>query len=69
MPRLRLTEENNKKDHRELESKLQVDIERTQKWYAYMKLKLEEVEKLRNTVPYKIQVIKHAAEESCHVME
>ena len=30
---------------------------------------LEEVEKLRKTVPYKIQVIKHAAEESCHVME
>ena len=61
--------ENNKKDDGELESKLQADVERAQKWYDYMKLKLEEVEKLRNTVPYKIQVIKHAAEESYHVME
>jgi seryl-tRNA synthetase len=61
--------ENNKKDDGELESKLQADVERAQKWYDYMKLKLEEVEKLRNTVPYKIQVVNHAAEESCHVME
>lgn len=61
--------ENNKKDDRELASRLQSDVESAQRWHDYMKLKLEEVEKLRNTVPYKIQVIKHVADESCHVME
>ena len=61
--------ENSKQDDGELACKLQSDVERARKWHAYMKLKLEEVEKLRDTVPDKIQVIKHTAEESCHVME
>jgi len=45
------------------------DIEMAQKLYDDLKQKLEETEKLRGTVPYKIKVIKRAAEESCHVME
>ena len=44
------------------------DIEMAQKLYDDLKQKLEETEKLRGTVPYKIKVIKRAAEESYHVM-